>query len=215
MNKLILPQKKNVFKTNNEDPIFFYYFPIIGWVYKKRLINTLALIDGNYERTLDIGYGSGLLFPSLLIFSKICYGLENHGQEEKVYKMLEKEKIDKGKVILEPGSILEMPFSDNFFDLVVSVSTLEHIKDLDKAMSEIYRVLEKNGKAILSFPVRNTITDCFYKLFGFNPRHIHPSSHNDIIRAAKKYFEVEKILKFPNIKNINHSLYSSIKCVKK
>lgn len=215
MPKLIFPSQANVFKTNDEDPIDFYYYPLIGWVYRKRLANTLALLAGGKEKILDIGYGSGLLFPSLLQFAQTCYGLESHGQEKKVYEFLAKEKIPAEKVILRPGSILAIPFADGFFDAIVSVSTLEHIEDLNKAMSEMSRVLKTGGEIILSFPVRNLITDIFFKLFGFRPREIHPSSHLNIISAAEKIFQVEKILKFPNLKNINLSLYCTIRCVKK
>lgn len=215
MLKLIFPAHANVFKTNDEDPIDFYYYPLIGWVYRKRLVNTLALISLGKEKILDIGYGSGLLFPSLLESAQICYGLENHGQENKVYEFLTKENITKEKVILQDGSILEMPYANEFFDAVVSVSTLEHIKDLDKAMSEMSRVLKAGGEMILSFPVRNAITDRFYKLFGYEPRTIHPSSHRDIITAAEKYFKVEKIIKFPAVLPLDYSFYCSIKCLKK
>jgi ubiquinone/menaquinone biosynthesis C-methylase UbiE len=215
MSKLIFPSKSNVFKTNDEDPIDFYYYPVIGWIYRKRLANTLALVSSGREKLLDIGYGSGLLFPSLLNAALICYGLENHGQEEKVYDFLAKEKIAKEKVVLKDGSILAIPFTDGFFDTIVSVSTLEHIPDLDKAMSEMSRTLKNGGEMILSFPVRNPITDAFYRLFGYNPRQIHPSSHRDIIAAAKKYFTVEKILKFPAFFPLDFSGYCSIKCSKK
>lgn len=215
MPKLIFPARAHVFKTNSEDPIDFYYYPLIGWVYRKRLSNTLALMTGGKEKILDVGYGSGLLFPSLLQAAQTGYGLENHGQEEKVYEFLGKEKISKEKISLQDGSILEMPYEAGAFDSVVSVSTLEHIKDLDKAMSEMSRVLKPGGEMVLSFPVRNPVTDWFYRLFGFNPRNIHPSSHRDIIGAAEKQFTVEKILKFPSWFPLDYSFYCTIKCRKK
>lgn len=215
MLKLLFPSRANVFKTNDEDPIDFYYYPLIGWVYRKRLDNTLNLVSEKQEKILDIGYGSGLLFPSLLQSAQTCYGLENHNQEEKVYEFLAKENISKEKVILQDGSILEMPYANEFFDAIISVSTLEHIKDLDKAMSEMFRVLKTGGEMILSFPVRNAITDRFYKLFGYDPRSIHPSSHRDIIKTAKKYFQIEKIIKFPALLPLDYSFYCSIKCRKK
>lgn len=202
-------------KTNDEDPINFYYYPLIGRVYRKRLLNTLALVDEKSSRLLDIGYGSGLLFPTLSQAADEMHGLETHNREGDVYQMLAKEGINTDKVRLISGSILEMPFQNDFFDSVVSVSTLEHIKDLDQAMSEIKRVLISGGSAVLSFPARNAVTDWFYRLFGFNPRLIHPSSHQDIIEAAKRHFEVEKIIKFPDFKYINFSLYYSIRCIKK
>ena len=211
---LVLPSKKNVIKTNPEDPIDFYYYPLIGWVYRKRLINTLSLVDGSFENVLDIGYGSGLLFPSMLKFSKTCYGLETHGQEEAVMQTMSREGLPPERVILNSGSILKMPYADNFFDFIVSVSTLEHIAELDLAMAEMRRVLKPGAQAVFSFPVRNPVTDRFYRLFGYNPREIHPSSHNDIISAAGKYFTVKKQLNFPNFKNADFTLYTTILCEK-
>jgi ubiquinone/menaquinone biosynthesis C-methylase UbiE len=211
---LVLPNKKNVIKTNPEDPIDFYYYPLIGWVYRKRLINTLSLVEGDFEKVLDVGYGSGLLFPSMLKFSKTCYGLETHGHEEAVMQTISREGLSPERVILNSGSILKMPYQDDFFDLIISVSTLEHIADLDSAMAEMRRVLKPGAQAVFSFPVRNPVTDRFYRLFGYNPREIHPSSHNDIVNAAKKFFIFKKQLNFPDFKNANHSLYCSILCEK-
>ncbi len=205
--KLTLPHRANLVKTNDEDPIDFYYYPLIGLVYKKRLINTLSLLERRSERLLDIGYGSGLLFPELLARASEVCGLETHGRESQVYEMIDKEKIDRSRVILKPGSILAMPWPDGYFDAVVSVSTLEHIEDLDKAMSEIRRVLKPGGQAVLSFPIRNRLTDYFYRLFGFNPRQIHPSSDQDIIAAAGRFFKIERTLELPK-------LYCSIRCIK-
>lgn len=213
MSELFLP--KHFFNTNDEDPTLFYRLPLIGWVYRKRLINTLVLTEAGVGKLLDIGYGSGLLFPSLLKKADVCYGLENHGNESRVREMLKNEEIAEEKVVLKAGSILDIPFPDVFFDEVVSVSTLEHIPELDKAMAEISRVLKPGAKAVLSFPVRNKITDFFYRLFGYNPRRLHPSSHRDIITAAEKFFSIEKTLVFPRLRNIDLSLYCTIKCVKK
>lgn len=213
MSELFLPKK--FFNTNNEDPTLYYRLPLIGWVYRKRLINTLLLTESGVEKLLDIGYGSGLLFPSLLKKSEFCFGLESHGNEAKVEEMLKNENIAKEKVSLKSGSILEIPWDDAYFDEIVSVSTLEHIPELDRAMSEMSRVLKPGAKAVLSFPVRNRITDFFFRLVGYNPRRLHPSSHNDIIAAAEKYFVIERILTFPQLKNIDSSLYCTIKCVKK
>lgn len=210
--KLYLPRKKNICQVNREDPVFWCYFPLIGYVYKKRLFNTLSLLGKNYSRLLDIGYGSGVLFPELSLRAKQVFGLEIHGKEKLIRHMLEKEKIS--NVILKKGSVYEIPFENNYFSCVVSVSVLEHLDDLDKAMLEVKRVLEKGGEAIFSFPIRNLLTDSFFWLAGYNPKRIHPSTHIDILNKAKKYFSIENTLKFPNFSNINFSLYRSIKCVK-
>jgi ubiquinone/menaquinone biosynthesis C-methylase UbiE len=215
---LILPQRKNVFKTERGDPVYHHYNMLTGWMYKKRLRMTLSLLPGDIEKVLDVGYGSGILFPSLLNKAAHCHGLEIHGKEQNILEMLEKEGVDTDRITLHSGSILEMPYPDGVFDAVVSVSTLEHMlppAQLDKAVSEVGRVLKKNGRAVLSFPVRNAVTDWFYRAVGFKPRDIHPAGHADIMQAARKHFTVETILKFPNFRNINLSLYCSLQCLKK
>jgi ubiquinone/menaquinone biosynthesis C-methylase UbiE len=206
-----IPKKKNIKSPNREDPMFWYYFPIIGNVYKKRLTNTLSLLGGNYGQLLDIGYGSGIMFPELSLKSQKVFGLEVHGKEELVGQMLQKEEIN--NVVLKKGSIYNIPFEDNYFDCIISISVLEHLYDLDKAMSEIKRVLKKRGEVIFSFPIRNLFTDLFFRIAGHDPRYIHPSSHADILDKAKKHFSVDKILKFPNLPDAI-SLYYSIKCTK-
>lgn len=90
---------------------------------------------------LEIGYGSGILFPELSRRVKQVTGVEIHGREDLVCKTLMLEKIT--NVILKKGSIYDLPFAPQSFDCVVSVSTLEHLNNLDKALSEISRVLKK------------------------------------------------------------------------
>lgn len=51
------------------------------------------------------------------------------------------------------GDICKMPFDDNFFDLILCNHVLEHVEDDKKAMQELYRVLNKNGTAILQVPI--------------------------------------------------------------
>ena len=46
-----------------------------------------------------------------------------------------------------------MPFKDNSFDFLLCNHVLEHIEDDQKAISEIYRVLNINGTAILQVPI--------------------------------------------------------------
>lgn len=193
--------------TNSEDPLNFYYYPVIGWVYRKRLINTLSLIKNRrFERILEIGFGSGILFSELNDRGNELHGIEIH---ERIPDVIEK-MCDEGlNPVLKQASIYNIPYEDNFFDCIVSVSTFEHLTDLDGALAEIKRVAKPGAHIVLSFPVRNLVTDIFYSAFGFKPRDLHPNSHNDILNAATKYLKLLKLKKFPSFLPHNASLYMS------
>ncbi len=210
---LLLPPRKLVPRPNHEDPLIYYYLPVTGYVYKKRLKNTLELLgNGPYRNILDIGFGSGILFPELSRHAEYLFGVETHEAVEDVKKMLDALHIP---AELKQASLFQIPYPDNFFDAVVSVSVFEHLRELDNAFQELSRVLSPGGTAIISFPVRNIITDTFFRLVGFNPREIHPASHWDIIHAAGRHLAVEKVLIFPKFLPINFSLYCSMLCKKK
>jgi SAM-dependent methyltransferase len=49
--------------------------------------------------------------------------------------------------------IMDIPFGDNTFDVVICNHTLEHVDDDLKAMKEFYRVLKPGGWAILNSPI--------------------------------------------------------------
>lgn len=52
------------------------------------------------------------------------------------------------------GSITQLPFNDNTFDLVVALDVLEHIPDDETASRELIRVLSPKGLCIITVPHR-------------------------------------------------------------
>lgn len=50
------------------------------------------------------------------------------------------------------GSVLNLPYDNNSFDIVVSYAMLEHIPDVKRALFELNRVLNKDGFLIISTP---------------------------------------------------------------
>lgn len=45
----------------------------------------------------------------------------------------------------------KMPFADNSFDVILSISVFEHVQDLDIAISEMFRVLRPGGYILTEF----------------------------------------------------------------
>ena len=60
--------------------------------------------------------------------------------------------LERGKAMLSVDAT-NIPFRDEIFDYVIANHILEHIPNDKKALSEIKRVLKKDGKAIISFPI--------------------------------------------------------------
>jgi len=57
--------------------------------------------------------------------------------------------------------ITDIKFKDNFFDVIICNYVLEHVKDDQKAMSELFRVLKPKGIAILQVPISKTARESF------------------------------------------------------
>jgi 2-polyprenyl-3-methyl-5-hydroxy-6-metoxy-1,4-benzoquinol methylase len=100
------------------------------------------------------------------------------------------------------------------FDAIVCVSVLEHIRELDLVIREIVRVTGDSGIIVLGFPVRNVITNAFYRVVGYDPMDLHPSSHRDILKALSARLKIDACATFPRFLPMDYSLYVACRCVK-
>ncbi len=67
--------------------------------------------------------------------------------------------------------IFELPYEDNFFDVVIGSGVLEHVAMDYESLKEIYRVLKNNGFLIITFlPNRFSYTEFFARI---TKRHTH------------------------------------------
>lgn len=197
--KIYLPPKYNI--PILEDPINFYYIPVFRSFFIKRLELTLSFAKGgNLGDVLDIGCGTGVLFPEYSRRCKSIVGIDTFLQDYSIKGMCRKENV---KCNLAWGSILEVPFKDETFDTVVCISTLEHIEDGVKAISDMKRVLKPGGRLLAGFPVRNKITD---KLLGQSTG-FHVASHAQILASARKVFGEIETKRIPAFVPLDYSLY--------
>ncbi|MFN8578542.1 MAG: methyltransferase domain-containing protein [Candidatus Sericytochromatia bacterium] len=82
------------------------------------------------------------------------------------------------------GSVTEIPFEPKEFDLVCAFDVIEHVKEDDKAVNELYRVCKDNGLIFITVPA-------FMSLW---------SEHDDINHHFKRYVMKEIIELFKNLK---------------
>lgn len=91
-----------------DDPLRFYYWPVIGWLYRRRIDGCLALL-GKGKRVLEVGYGSGTSFLELFARYEEVHGLETHDYGPAIAQIFEREGLH---VALKRGSILDPPYPD-------------------------------------------------------------------------------------------------------
>jgi len=80
------------------------------------------------------------------------------------------------------GSILNLPFEDNTFDVVTSFETIEHVHDEAGQIREVKRVLKSGGLYILSTPNDWDNSN--------NPHHVRDYDYETITRLIKSNFDL-------------------------
>jgi ubiquinone/menaquinone biosynthesis C-methylase UbiE len=212
---LYIPERRFVPRSEFDDPIDYYYRPFTGKIYRDRLEISISMLgEQKSEALLEVGYGSGLLLPELARRTARLVAIDIHGQAPEVYRMLEHEGI---KAELHQGSLYEMPFADGEFDALACFSVLEHLTELDRAMREFCRVTRPGAILAFGFPIRNFITDAFFRVAGYEPRKLHPSSHRDIEQAIRRQplLSLDRIRVLPRHVPQDLGLYFSCRCTRK
>ncbi len=105
----------------------------------RAMVEQYGLKEG--DRILDVGCGKGFL---LYDFTKVVPGLELSGIDISRYAIENAKEEIKDRLLV--GNATSLPYPDNYFDFVYSITTLHnlHCYDLDKALREIERVSKKN-----------------------------------------------------------------------
>lgn len=216
--KIFIPKKENLVPLKYEyidSTIDQYYRPFQGYFMQKRLgLVYYMLGNKKVQRILDVGYGGGTFVPMLSKLGKV-YGIDTMPYPEKVQEILKKEGIRNAE--LKVGSIFKTDYKSNFFDIITCVSVLEHFKgrEINRAVSEMYRILKPGGYLVIGSPVKNPMTDFIIDHFlSFNPDDIHPSGHKQIIQGIKEEVEIEKIIHYFPFTPLDFSLYFVVRVKK-
>jgi len=103
-------------------------------------------------KVLEIGYGPGLGIESAsgFAYEGFTAGIDISNIMLMQASKRNAENISKGKVKLLQGNVDEIPFEDNYFDMVFSVNSMHYWEDLQEALKEIKRVLKPGGEVCIS-----------------------------------------------------------------
>jgi len=132
-------------------------FPNATPIYNFLSFITYKVKDHKDSKILDCGAGGKI--PPLYIFYKAefdCFGIDISSKSlENAKKFCRDYNCD---IYLKEGDMRNIEFDDNFFDFVYEHYSMCHLskKDTEKAISEMNRVLKKEGIAFLGFISRDT-----------------------------------------------------------
>ncbi|MCD6320469.1 MAG: class I SAM-dependent methyltransferase [Candidatus Desulfofervidaceae bacterium] len=127
--------------------IFAPVYPVVA----RQILNTLDIHKG---LCLDIGTGPALLVYETARQSSLkLVGIDNKEKALCIARGILKEKDPHGKIIsrisLGVADVLNLPFKNDTFDLVISRGSLFFWQDKVRGIKEVYRVLKTGGKAML------------------------------------------------------------------
>jgi len=108
----------------------------------------LAGLDTTYAKILDVGCGDGVLTS---VLHTICPSSYIVGVDTNLLRLDRAEKALPDVKFLKADA-RELPFEDNYFNIVLLHHVIEHIPEDEKVLNEICRVMAPGGTLILSVP---------------------------------------------------------------
>lgn len=186
----MLPLREYV-GVNRDDPIRFYYWPIFGKLYRRRVELCMGELTGG-KSVLEVGFGSGVAFLNLHDLYGEIHGLDRQAAVPEIVAAFRARGIES---YLRNGSVLQMPFPDGFFDSVLAISIFEHLRpeELLPAVREVRRVLRAGGQFVYGAPLTRPLMTLAYGLLGVNINRLHFSTEDDIARATGQALERVRI----------------------
>ena len=135
---------------------------------------------------LDCALGEGIGANILCETAKKVFGVDL----DEMALQSAKRNIQHSNIEYISASALSLPFSDNYFDIVTSIETLEHIPDRyhNLVIAEFKRVLKPNGKLILSTP--NKIRTSPGKIAPCNYFHLKELTFNELKQLFENHFDM-------------------------
>jgi SAM-dependent methyltransferase len=169
---------------------FFTAYDKFRYAKEAHILDCLDEIEFSGKDTLEIGLGQGADAEQIIRRGAIWSGIDL--TEESVFRVQTRFRVRKLPYrALHHGSVLDLPFPDNSFDIVFSHGVLHHVPDIEQAQREIHRVLRPDGTLvvmlyakwslnhILSISIVRRLGLIVLKLTGRKPRGIYGQHLNN------------------------------------
>lgn len=170
--------------------------PLMGMVisnFTENLKAAIAPLD-NINKVIDIGCGEGFIIN--------CLDLPDVTGVDISKNALKLARDRNRNCNLCAGSVYELSFKKDSFDLAIATEILEHLEKPDSALKEIRRV--SRDYCLLSVPnepyfrTMNFLRGKNLKRFGNDIEHVQNWSSEEFVKLVGKYFKILEVRKpFP------------------
>ncbi len=196
---------KEKLKSGSYKKDFYYYkenyFPL-----------TIAQLEKSKPLNKDIVFleiGSGEFFLGNLIANrvKLVIGVDLCPTALKIaQEMFENAGIT--NYLLIQADILDMPLKDNVIDLIYGGGTIEHFKDTQTCIDELYRVLKPTGVSFNTVPYLNIGSLTYRQIWGNIPnfpilRELAELIHIKILGGKHMVFGYEFSFTIPHLRKLH------------
>ena len=144
-------------------------------------------------KILDIGCGDAV-FINMIYLMHNKKKLELYGIDSSSIA-IEAAKIRNPNAIFKVANVYNLPFEDNYFDIIVSSDVIEHILEPNKMLMEIKRTAKNNSFVIIGTPIKFTE-------FPFDKMHSHEFFPNEFKNFLTTFFFNVKIVESHNLLNL-------------
>ncbi len=203
--RFFLPEEGALRPNNQDDPLPYYYKPLVGSIFRARIEQGLSLLNPPYESVLEVGFGSGVLLPSLCRLGKYVAGVDLASEPEEVKRAV---RGLGAECDLVKGDLRDDLFPGRRFELIVAFSVLEHVRDIQPVFSRFHEMLEPGGEVLVGMPRVDRFMQRAFAMIGFPgiEKH-HVTDYRQCISAAERWFSLEKSLHLPGFLPESAGLY--------
>lgn len=189
---LTIPSKVLLHKTGDVDYYDWNYKFPIKYIQQYRFRRIIGLMGkSRYPVLLEAGTGSGIFIPELSKHCDKIYACDIHTNFSHMHQLCKTYNILNCNVSTQ--SIEKTNFPDEHFDAVVAISVLEFVSDIPKALSEIKRILKKDGVFITICPMESKMLDFFLSLYTSKaPKDEFGNARKKVTSLLEENFIVEK-----------------------